>query len=197
MSFFNFLWVEGLHPYHAMPCRYLAHGTATDYVYSELGVGISMTWEIYGDLKADFNDCFRMFNPIGGPNVRTFVDRWVASLLFFMLKLPSHVGIDSSIFAPSAPLSLGRKGLDPLMLQDHRVALNSYVASPSALYWKLAGLVMMTVLLVAYLCSPSLIKTLKRSGAEYEYKVMDQNLWNRIPWSRLMSKKSPKKYITI
>jgi hypothetical protein len=139
-----------------------------------------------------------MFNPIGESNVKKFVDRWVASLLFFMLKLPSHVGIDSSIFSPSASLSLGRKGMDPLVLQDHRIALNSYIAYPSALYWKLAGLVMMTVLLVGYLCSPSLIKSFKRSGVEYEFsKVVDQNLWNRISWSRLMSKKSPKKYITI
>ena len=43
---------------------YLAHGTATDYMYERLGVPLSFTWEIYGDTKAHFNDCFRMFNPV-------------------------------------------------------------------------------------------------------------------------------------
>lgn len=29
-----------------------------------LGVPFSFTWEIYGDMGAHFNDCFRMFNPL-------------------------------------------------------------------------------------------------------------------------------------
>jgi hypothetical protein len=48
-----------------LPHRYLAHGTATDYMFQEMKVPLSYTWEIYGDSKADSNDCFRMFNPIG------------------------------------------------------------------------------------------------------------------------------------
>jgi len=44
--------------------RYLAHGTATDYMFQEVKVPLSFTWEIFGDMKADSNDCFRMFNPI-------------------------------------------------------------------------------------------------------------------------------------
>lgn len=43
---------------------YLAHGTATDYMYEELKVPLSFTWEIFGDLTAHYNDCFRMFNPL-------------------------------------------------------------------------------------------------------------------------------------
>ena len=43
---------------------YLAHGTATDYIYQELKVPIVFTWEIYGDQRAHVNDCFRMFNPV-------------------------------------------------------------------------------------------------------------------------------------
>jgi hypothetical protein len=42
----------------------LAHGTATDYMFERLKVPLSFTWEIYGDSQADFNDCFRMFNPV-------------------------------------------------------------------------------------------------------------------------------------
>ena len=43
---------------------YLAHGTATDYMYERLKVPLSFTWEIYGDADAHFYDCFRMFNPV-------------------------------------------------------------------------------------------------------------------------------------
>ena len=45
------------------PAGYLAHGTATDYMHDVLGVPFSFTWEIFGDMEAHFNDCFRMFNP--------------------------------------------------------------------------------------------------------------------------------------
>lgn len=30
---------------------YLAHGTATDYMFEKLGVPVTFTWEIYGDEK--------------------------------------------------------------------------------------------------------------------------------------------------
>lgn len=46
-----------------MLAGYLAHGTATDYMFDRLKVPLSLTWEIYGDTEAHFNDCFRMFNP--------------------------------------------------------------------------------------------------------------------------------------
>ena len=61
---------------------YLAHGTVTDYMHEVLNVPISSTWEIYGDLKADFNDCWRMFNPIGVESKDSVVDRWVGSLFY-------------------------------------------------------------------------------------------------------------------
>jgi hypothetical protein len=51
-------------PPRPAPRSYLAHGTATDYMYEVLKVPLAMTWEIYGDMKAHFNDCFRMFNPL-------------------------------------------------------------------------------------------------------------------------------------
>ncbi len=53
-----------------MPRSYLAHGTATDYMFSVLGVPLSYTWEIYGDFDAHFNDCFRMFNPLDEQGVQ-------------------------------------------------------------------------------------------------------------------------------
>ena len=27
---------------------------------------MAFTWEIYGNMTADFHDCFRMFNPVRG-----------------------------------------------------------------------------------------------------------------------------------
>jgi hypothetical protein len=42
--------------------RYLAHGTATDYMFDELKVPLPMTWEVYGDQRAggfvQVHDCF-------------------------------------------------------------------------------------------------------------------------------------------
>ena len=34
-------------------------------MYQELGVPLAFTWEIYGDDKAGYSECFRMFNPSG------------------------------------------------------------------------------------------------------------------------------------
>ena len=33
-------------------------------MYERLGVPLAFTWEIYGDTKAHFEDCVRMFNPV-------------------------------------------------------------------------------------------------------------------------------------
>ena len=64
-SYFHFqLLCTRRHSILPMCAGYLAHGTATDYMYERLGVPLSFTWEIYGDTKAHFNDCFRMFNPV-------------------------------------------------------------------------------------------------------------------------------------
>jgi hypothetical protein len=73
------------------PCdRYLAHGTGTDYMYEVLGVPMSFTWEIYGDEKATFEDCFRMFNPLGKQQFDEVVDMWVKALLLLFELLPTH-----------------------------------------------------------------------------------------------------------
>ena len=68
---------------------YLAHGTLTDYLH-EMGIPITSTWEIYGDEKADFDDCFKMFNPLDHDSFAAYVDRWVAILVFFITELTHH-----------------------------------------------------------------------------------------------------------
>ncbi|KAF6256287.1 hypothetical protein COO60DRAFT_132374 [Scenedesmus sp. NREL 46B-D3] len=69
---------------------YLAHGTGTDYMYEVLGIPMSFTWEIYGDENATFEDCFRMFNPLGKQQFDEVVDMWVKALLHLFELLPSH-----------------------------------------------------------------------------------------------------------
>ncbi|KAF9686620.1 hypothetical protein SADUNF_Sadunf02G0008100 [Salix dunnii] len=43
---------------------YLAHGTATDFMYDIVKVPMAFTFEIYGDTAASSKDCFKMFNPV-------------------------------------------------------------------------------------------------------------------------------------
>ena len=68
---------------------YLAHGTLTDYLH-DVGIPIASTWEIYGDEKASFEDCFKMFNPLDHDSLKEYVDRWVSILLFFITELTHH-----------------------------------------------------------------------------------------------------------
>ncbi|KAF2310207.1 hypothetical protein GH714_007210 [Hevea brasiliensis] len=49
---------------------YLAHGTATDYMYDIVKVPMAFTFEIYGDPTASSKDCFKMFNPV---DLSTFI----------------------------------------------------------------------------------------------------------------------------
>ena len=69
---------------------YLAHGTATDYMYERLHIPIAMTWEIFGDLKADSRDCFRMFNPLTRDAYQETVTRWSNAVLRTVLLAAQH-----------------------------------------------------------------------------------------------------------
>ncbi|KAL8524347.1 hypothetical protein ACS0TY_014071 [Phlomoides rotata] len=65
---------------------YLAHGTATDYMYDVARVPMAFTFEIYGDLKASSRDCFKMFNPI--------------DITSFNVCQRSYIDIDKNFCAP-------------------------------------------------------------------------------------------------
>lgn len=69
---------------------YLAHGTATDYMYEKANVSIAMTWEIYGDQKAHVNDCFRMFNPLTKEGYDAIVTAWTNALFVLLLQVQQH-----------------------------------------------------------------------------------------------------------
>ncbi|KAK9804268.1 hypothetical protein WJX72_004083 [[Myrmecia] bisecta] len=72
---------------------YLAHGTATDYMYDKLGVPLSFTWEIYGDEKAPYTDCFRMFNPLQKKQVDDVAANWASAIFTLLELLPGHPAI--------------------------------------------------------------------------------------------------------
>ncbi|DBB11886.1 TPA: hypothetical protein ACH3X3_006032 [Trebouxia sp. C0006] len=84
---------------------YLAHGTATDYMYDVAGVPMSFTWEIFGDLKADFSDCFKMFNPIDQATVEATVANWAAAILSLVELLPNHPDIAAMNLTPVAKVA--------------------------------------------------------------------------------------------
>ena len=69
---------------------YLAHGTATDWVYEKGAVPVAFTWEIYGDTQAHYMDCFRMFNPVGEDSHDAVVRDWVAAGVSVLPMLARH-----------------------------------------------------------------------------------------------------------
>ncbi|KAA8528819.1 hypothetical protein F0562_036174 [Nyssa sinensis] len=58
---------------------YLAHGTATDYMYDIARVPMAFTFEIYGDGTASSKDCFKMFNPIDLTTFNRVLNDWSAA----------------------------------------------------------------------------------------------------------------------
>lgn len=79
---------------------YLAHGTATDYMYEKANVSIAMTWEIYGDFNAHQNDCFRMFNPLTAAGYDSIITAWTNALFVLLLQVQQHPDVAHLIFQP-------------------------------------------------------------------------------------------------
>eukprot|EP00243_Klebsormidium_subtile_P004113 TRINITY_DN17894_c0_g1_i1.p1 TRINITY_DN17894_c0_g1~~TRINITY_DN17894_c0_g1_i1.p1 ORF type:complete len:498 (+),score=95.97 TRINITY_DN17894_c0_g1_i1:371-1864(+) len=66
---------------------YLAHGTATDYMFDVLHIPLPFTWEIYGDEKANNDDCFRMFNPVSRAVFEEVVSNWTSAFITVLSDL--------------------------------------------------------------------------------------------------------------
>jgi hypothetical protein len=58
-------------------------------MYEVLKVPMSFTWEIFGDESASYEDCFRMFNPLGKEFGEVSL-LWVKALLQLIELLPTH-----------------------------------------------------------------------------------------------------------
>ncbi|KAL0438275.1 UNVERIFIED_CONTAM: hypothetical protein Slati_2310500 [Sesamum latifolium] len=79
---------------------YLAHGTATDYMYDIARVPMAFTFEIYGDLKASSKDCFRMFNPIDITSFNRVLNDWSAAFFqMFSIGVLQMDGVQSKAIA--------------------------------------------------------------------------------------------------
>jgi len=87
---------------------YLAHGTATDHMYLKEGVPLAFTWEIYGDMKAHYLDCFKMFNPLTKEHLDSVVSAWVPGFLYLIALLPGHPATES--FMEQAGIPMPAKG---------------------------------------------------------------------------------------
>ena len=74
-------------------------------MHDKLGVPYAFTWEIFGDLAADYNDCFRMFNPLSAAQLQQVL----LPRLHFHLRilrnvcLPAHMFIVSRLSAIYVP----------------------------------------------------------------------------------------------
>ena len=68
----------------------LPRGTATDYVFLQQRAPIAFTWEIYGDQKAHYMDCFRMFNPTEKSGHAKVVQDWVGAAVSLLPMLRTH-----------------------------------------------------------------------------------------------------------
>ncbi|XP_072966569.1 uncharacterized protein [Typha angustifolia] len=78
---------------------YLAHGTTTDYMHDVAKVPMAFTFEIYGDMLASSNDCFKMFNPVDKIIFDRVVNKWCMAFLMLFEEGPSR--LDNIQVAPS------------------------------------------------------------------------------------------------
>ncbi|XP_010683637.2 uncharacterized protein LOC104898281 [Beta vulgaris subsp. vulgaris] len=75
---------------------YLAHGTATDYIYEIARVPMAFTFEIYGDESAPAKDCFRMFNPTDLTTFKRVLNDWSAAFFTIFKFGPQLLGLANS-----------------------------------------------------------------------------------------------------
>jgi hypothetical protein len=83
------------------------------------GVGLAMTWEVFGDMQARYEDCFRMFNPLTQRDYDRVVRSWTAAILGMVAGLPGHPGVPllqgvAAERAMEAPPDVPDADLEPL-----------------------------------------------------------------------------------
>ncbi|GLT75575.1 hypothetical protein SLA2020_472900 [Shorea laevis] len=83
---------------------YLAHGTATDYMYDIVKVPMAFTFEIYGDGTASPKDCFKMFNPVELTTFRRVLNGWASAFFTIFKLLPDQLDVHSKAAAATSNL---------------------------------------------------------------------------------------------
>ncbi|XP_050366654.1 inactive metallocarboxypeptidase ecm14 isoform X2 [Argentina anserina] len=71
---------------------YLAHGTATDFMYDIVKVPMAFTFEVYGDGAAQSRDCFKMFNPTDFGTFNRVLHEWSAAFFTIFEMGPNLLG---------------------------------------------------------------------------------------------------------
>jgi hypothetical protein len=56
-------------------------------VYEKQKAKYVYTWEVFGDLKAHNDDCFKMFNPVTEADYEDNVNRWAAASIFLATEV--------------------------------------------------------------------------------------------------------------
>ncbi|KAK8551690.1 hypothetical protein V6N13_120136 [Hibiscus sabdariffa] len=75
---------------------YLAHGTATDYMYDVVRVPMSFTFEIFAGDKTLEEDCFKMYNPVDQTTFERVLNQWCATLLALFKLGPREFDMHST-----------------------------------------------------------------------------------------------------
>ncbi|KAJ9535066.1 hypothetical protein OSB04_un001862 [Centaurea solstitialis] len=101
---------------------YVAHGTTTDYMFDVAKIPMTFTFEIYGDDKADVNDCFKMFNPVDHPTFNRVLNDWSAAF-FTMFEM----GATQMNFLKESPFNVGNL----ISIDDY---LNGYLMERKSRY---------------------------------------------------------------
>ncbi|PSS19872.1 Carboxypeptidase [Actinidia chinensis var. chinensis] len=105
---------------------YLAHGTATDYMYDIARVPMAFTFEIYGDRTVSSKDCFKMFNPSDLTTFNGVLHDW-SSAFFTMFNMSTH-----QLDEPHSKIAV--PNLEKLVSIDDY--LNGYLMERSSRYGK-------------------------------------------------------------
>ncbi|XP_057502430.1 uncharacterized protein LOC130786203 [Actinidia eriantha] len=105
---------------------YLAHGTATDYMYDIARVPMAFTFEIYGDRTVSSKDCFKMFNPSDLTTFNGVLHDWSAAF-FTMFNMSTH-----QLDEPRSKIAV--PNLEKLVSIDDY--LNGYLMERSSRYGK-------------------------------------------------------------
>ena len=82
---------------------YVAWGTHNDFVRRGFGISSTQTWEIYGNERAAYYDCWGLFNPDGAENLGNYVRNWTGMALEHITHL--HKGLVPGIRSPDNEFS--------------------------------------------------------------------------------------------
>jgi len=104
-SYLNNKWIDGKCTLgaggHAV--GYVAYGTAMDFFRLGFQIPLAQTWEIYGNQRSEYFDCFSLFNPVEEEEKREYTRKWTAAILEQISLL--HKGLLPGVKSPKDKFS--------------------------------------------------------------------------------------------